>query len=400
MTRTAGPEIVLDLSRLVSRLRHATPTGVDRVEMAYAAGLLRRVPDRLAFGALHPVLGYGRIPRVSAERFLAETERRWEGASAAGRPNGAAVAAALALTRPRPVPRGGGARVLVQSSPHHLDRPGVVRRILAREQARYLVLLHDLIPIQFPEYARPGGLATHLARVRTVAALADGVVANSAATWAAFAPYLVEAGRRPASAVALLGTERPPPVAPAASGGRPYFVCLGTIEPRKNHLLLLHAWRRMAEELGAAATPRLLILGRRGWENEQVVDLLERSPALAGCVEEHAHLPDREVRRLVAGARAVLLPSFAEGFGMPVPEALALGVPVICSDLPALREAGGGVPLHLDPLDGPAWMRAVLDMTGPRSAERAAQLERLAGWTPPGWGDHLDAVLGLADRIA
>ena len=57
-----------------------------------------------------------------------------------------------------------------------------------------------------------------------------------------------------------------------------------------------------------------------------------------------------------AGARAVLLPSFAEGFGMPVAEALAAGVPVIASDIAALREVGGDVPEYLDPIDGLGWL--------------------------------------------
>jgi glycosyltransferase involved in cell wall biosynthesis len=68
--------------------------------------------------------------------------------------------------------------------------------------------------------------------------------------------------------------------------GRPYFVCIGTIEPRKNHLLLLHLWRHLAETMPAESVPRLVIIGRRGWENEQVVDMLERCPTLKRYVEE------------------------------------------------------------------------------------------------------------------
>lgn len=394
----APPEIVLDLSRLVSRVRHPTPTGVDRVEMAYARELLRSIPDRLSFAALHPLLGYGRIPAAAACAFLDDVERRWLGETG-NRREPREIAAVLRLTRPRSVPPRRGARVLVQPSPHHLHREKLVRRILAREDARFLVLLHDLIPIEFPEYARPGGRDLHLRRVGTVARHAAAVIANSAATAGSFAPYLASAGRDVPVEVALLGTERfARPGTPAAEP--PYFVCLGTIEPRKNHLLLLHLWRTMAETRGGDAVPRLKVIGRRGWENEQVVDLLERCPALRDCVEELHNLPDAEVSRLVAGARALLLPSFAEGFGMPVPEALALGTPVVCSDLPALREAGGAVPLYLDPLDGPAWRRAIEALADPAGAERQAQLERLRHWTPPTWEQHLRAVLALADRIA
>jgi glycosyltransferase involved in cell wall biosynthesis len=181
---------------------------------------------------------------------------------------------------------------------------------------------------------------------------------------------------------------------------RPYFICVGTIEPRKNHLLLLHLWRQMAEKRGPDAVPKLVLVGRRGWENEQVIDLLERCPALKDVVEEHSGLPDAQVQAMIAGARALLLPSFAEGYGMPVTEALALRVPVVCSDLPALREAGGGAPLFLDPLDGPAWQRAIDDLTGPESAERTAQMRRLEGWHAPTWPEHIAIVLALLHKLA
>jgi glycosyltransferase involved in cell wall biosynthesis len=187
---------------------------------------------------------------------------------------------------------------------------------------------------------------------------------------------------------------------PPPAEGPPYFVVLGTIEPRKNHLLLLNVWRRLAQTLGPEATPRLVLIGRRGWENENILDLLDRCPVLKGVVVEHNRLPDPEVRTLIAGARALLMPSFAEGFGLPVVEALALGAPVIASDLPALRETGGDAPDYLDPLDGPAWARAILDYAAPRSLRRQAQLARLSNWRAPTWEDHVGGVLDFLAETA
>src|SRR6202011_3047490 len=147
-------------------------------------------------------------------------------------------------------------------------------------------------------------------------------------------------------------------------------------------------------ELGDAV-PRLVLIGQRGWETETAIDMLERCPALRGVVFERPNVPDVEAARLVQGAQALLLPSFAEGVGFPLVEALALGVPVLCSNLAALRENGGGVPEYLDPLDGLGWRSAVIDYALPWSPRRAAQLCRLSGWSAPSWQDHFAAVEAL-----
>ena len=187
-------------------------------------------------------------------------------------------------------------------------------------------------------------------------------------------------------------------LAAAATGappiGRPYFVCVGTIEARKNHLLLLNSWRRLSRELGDRA-PVLVLVGQRGWEIENVIDMLDRCPALRDTVIEHNALSDAAMVPLLRGARALMLPSFAEGFSLPVIEALQLGVPALCSDIPALRETGGAVPEFLDPLDGPGWHQAILDYAAPQSPRRAAQLARLAAWRPPRW----DAYFAAVDRF-
>ena len=121
-----------------------------------------------------------------------------------------------------------------------------------------------------------------------------------------------------------------------------------------------------------------MLVGQRGWEIENVIDMLDRCPALRDTVIEHNALPDAAMVPLLRGARALLLPSFAEGFGFPVIEALQLGVPVLCSDIPALRETGGAVPEFLDPLDGPGWRRGAsrLCRSGIAAPRRAARPAR------------------------
>lgn len=394
------PDIVLDLSRLLSRLLHATPTGVDRVEMAYAQTLLRLAPDRLRLAATHPAGWHGRLPTDAATAFLETTARRWTGEDGRetrwGRWRHALTAGAGLAPRPIGRPR---EAVYLHLSARGLERTDFFRALLRRERARFVPFVHDLIPLEYPEYARPGGAALYGRKIATVTRLASAVVVNSQATARALAPHLRAVGRDIPVHVAPLASAFARPAAKPAEAP-PYFVVLGTVEPRKNHLLLLNVWRRLAQSLGPEATPRLVLIGRRGWENENILDLLDRCPALKGVVVEHNRLPDLEVRALVAGARALLMPSFAEGFGLPVVEALALGAPVIASDLPALRESGGAAPDYLDPLDGPVWARAVLDYAAPDSPRRHAQLARLAHWRAPTWEDHVGGVLDFLAETA
>ena len=398
----SGAPLLLDVSRLLARAQRGAPTGIDRVEFAYAEQLLRLAPERLQFVAIDKLDRLRILPLEQTRRFIAAMGDGWRGTG----PGAVAIGAAArmiwvqAILRPTSwAPRGQGLRpIYLLISHRHLHRRERMTRVLATSGARLVTFVHDLIPIQFPEYARPQHAAIHLRRIQTAAALSDAVIVNSAATGAALQRYLDGAGRAPPVLVAPLGVQ-PRPV---GEGGPviepPYFVYLSTIEPRKNHLLLLHVWRRLADTLGAA-TPRLVLLGRRGWENEMIVDMLERSDAIRPFVTELAEITDARIGALLGGCRALLFPSFAEGFGLPLAEALAAGVPAVCSDLAALREVGGDVPDYLDPLDGPAWLQAVMDYGAEPSPRRAAQVGRMAGWRAATWPDHLAAALAFIDAL-
>nr|WP_278008361.1 glycosyltransferase family 1 protein [Roseococcus thiosulfatophilus] len=261
-------------------------------------------------------------------------------------------------------------------------------------------MLHDLIPLGFPEYCRPHSTVQHAQRLRVISSLAAGVITPTRHVALQFHARLREAGlaQPPVQAVGL-GLDLPdasPPV-PEAPPGRPYVVMVGTIEPRKNHLLALQMWRQFARE-GQPGTPRLRIIGRRGWDNEDVFRMLERVD-FGGLVEECGRLPDPEVARLMRGASALLAPSFAEGYGIPVAEALACGTPVIASDIPPAREVGGNVPEFFHPLDFHGWSEAVRALSEPGSARRQAQFQRLAQWRPPSWSGHFRETERFLDRL-
>lgn len=371
---------LVDVTRLIwRRWRGRHPTGIDRVTLAYLDEFgndaqavvqhrgIRRILDRRTSSGLF--------------RSLAEPGTKfrprliWSAVRSAGRRS-----------------CDGGGRLYLNVGHTGLNDPGF-RRWVRDVDVRPIYLIHDLIPITHPEYCRSGEREKHVDRIETVLRTASGIITNSEATLRGLEAFgKSESLPSPPAIAALLGCKEFVSFAEQVSSDTPpTFLILGTIEPRKNHLMLLQVWTRITEQFGARA-PRLLIIGHRGWECEQTFDLLDRSEALRGTVVEISHCSDEMLATYLASARALLFPSLVEGYGLPIVEALGAGIPVIASDLPVFREIAGNIPEYLDALDGPAWERATVDYAAPGSAARAAQLERLAGYRPPTWQDHFAKV--------
>jgi glycosyltransferase involved in cell wall biosynthesis len=392
------PHLLLDLSRLISSAARPAPTGIDRVELAYARELLSRPESDVSFAAMSNWRTFGLVTRQQAQNFISALTAQWFAGKGPARASRIAdrIGGSVAVRGERALhgrlKRQHQPVVYLNVSHHHLDRPASIERLKKRLSVRFVPLVHDLIPIAFPEYQRPNQAEIHARRIATVTRLSDAVIVNSQATADLLAPEMVRAAREVPILVSHLGFDLPNELTPTPFGiPRPYFICVGTIEPRKNHLLLLKLWRRLVAELGDQA-PHLVIVGRRGWEIENVVDMLERCPGLPGKVHEFSEIKDSEVCGLIQGAQALLFPSFSEGFGLPLMEALALGTPVLCSEIPAFMEVGAGAPEFFDPLDGPSWYAAIRDYAGPVSARRDAQLARIKNWTAPIWQRHFQDV--------
>jgi len=375
--------VILDLSRLLAAGWRGIAAGIDRVELAYARHFAAR---GCSFSGQSPWGFHAELPRDIALGLVAALLKgaRIEAKVLAGA-GYTALASSLGRTRLRRRIAAGPGSVFVIVSHAGLHEAAPIAALKA-EGARFLPLLHDLIPITHPEFTSRKQIERHPRRVETILALADALLISSRATGDALAA--LHPGRPlPPMHVARFGTDIAA-CAPAAiaTPPEPYFVTLGTIEPRKNHLLLLHLWREMP------SGPRLVIIGRRGWESEAACRLLDRHTAFRGHVEERGRLDDAGTAALLRGARALLFPTFVEGYGIPLAEALTMGVPAICSDIPPLRELGAGVPDFADPLDGPGWRAAILDHARPDSAARTAQLARMRGWHPPTWEEHFAVV--------
>ena len=373
-----GRPFLLDVSRLVWRVwQGRRPTGVDRVCLAYLDRFADRSQAVLQRGDRRVVLS----PRLSDALFalLKRGGRRFRIAFPA-------ILTAGIISAER---RDLAGRIYLNVGHTGLDAAGLPAWT-ARTGVKPVYLVHDLIPIIHPRFGRAGEAARHARRMRHALASAAGIIANSAATLADIEAFAAAQNlAMPPAIAALLGADMPA-AAVRAVPVRTRFVCIGTIEVRKNHLLLLRVWQRLIAKLGAQA-PELILIGQRGWEADDVFALLDGDANLRSHVRELGRCDDGEMLALLAGARALLMPSLAEGYGIPVVEALQQGTPVLAADLPVYRELAGDIPEYLDPQDVGAWEAAVLTFMedGPR---RDRQLAAFPHWQPPGWAAHFAQV--------
>jgi glycosyltransferase involved in cell wall biosynthesis len=388
-------EIVLDICHLSLGFWRETPAGVDRVDASFAAHFLSANASNRKALMLTP-LGPRAIPIADARRIFEGVQSHWretqrpEEDKAFARVRDALIGRSpFQPRRPRKaaIPHGftnvlrTGTRaallhagtwrqfaavdanaVYLNVSQYPLSRPSYFRWLRDRPDVKPVFMIHDLLPIEYPEFFHPESVERHARRLQVFAGIAAGAIVSTAAVAEALMAHLKGLGRRtlrlliqplPVSRVFHKPREHDEGLA-----AQPYFMICGTIEPRKNHLLILNLWRELARLFGPA-TPKLIVAGARGWENENIIDMLERCPAIRDHVIEAPGLSTPSLKRLIDNARAVLMPSFAEGYGLPVAEALTAGTPVLASNLPSLRSMDGSAITWLDPVDGLGWLAAI-----------------------------------------
>lgn len=392
-----SPPIAYDLTRLCYAPTTLTPRGIDRVEIALASYFFGSWPgDCVAI--LPTPWGVRCLDRRFGLKVLKLARSTWQEDSAAAEdpayafveealkgaalgqrysrsqgktpPTWRAVSARiLKLIQEVGVPLGSSAVTCAPRSAVYLNVGHVglaVDRLLGwlldRPDLKPIFMLHDTIPLDHPEFVSPASQAFHSRMIANTARHAFGLIVTTESAKRTIVSALHESAppderifafSLPANELFLA------PIETKHVGSASYFIYCGSIEPRKNLVLLLTVWREIIVRLGSAA-PKLVVVGARASGICETAAMLDRCAAIKNHIIEVEGLSTSGLRLLLERAKALLMPSFAEGFGIPIVEALAAGTAVIASDIAAHREAGGVAATYLDPSDGPAWVQAIL----------------------------------------
>jgi len=436
----AEPRLFLDISRLVFRSTASSATGVDRVLLAYAKWLeTSQLPCEFLY---HSLMGFKLMQRDPSLHCIDLLDKAWQGQNLKSSPIFPTINTGkkwrcyqkwkrrkdqlkqleqqdpLTLTPEElelfdlcadspqfkldksalKAMRNG---IFLSTCHSTLSRSAYLQALDSVENLKKVFFIHDLIPLDYPEYCRAGEAAKHLLRIRNAYQFGDHLIVNSRYTADRLEHWRSQLGlpEIPVT-IAHIGVEEHLSIPAGNTTTDPYFVTIGTVEPRKNHLLLLNIWRELVQELPPERIPTLKIIGKSGWENESVERMLSRHSQLKPHVEQLTQVGDTELSSLLSNCTAMLFPSFVEGWGMPLVEALSNGTPAIAADIPALREAGQDLADYISPIAGDAWKSTILDYAAPSSKSRNQQIDRLSGFSAPSWGNHFTKVKEVLDQLS
>ncbi len=238
--------------------------------------------------------------------------------------------------------------------------------------------IFDLIPELYPHACHEATVPRYRAWLRKALLESDAFLAISRTVAEELADYVAATGlpHRPGLAVGWFhcgadlpapATSSPRPKVAAAVTGGPAFLMVGTIEPRKGHRVALAAFEDIWAQGGDA---RLVIVGRRGWFEEAIVAALDGHGERGRRLFWFDDIDDGELSFLYDSAAALIFPSYAEGFGLPIVEAALRRRPVICSDIPVFREVGRDGAIYFR-VNDPAALAAAIGgfLAGTRAAD-------------------------------
>jgi glycosyltransferase involved in cell wall biosynthesis len=405
-----SPPILYDITRLVTRGLNNTPNGIDRIDFSLAKNFLsQEYNQNKAF--IYTLSGPCLVPNNEAIEVIDLIEHYWGEHSAENEKlqyekikliinstdtqhkNRISFSDHLSqkkisinlhallkwAIRIGPgldsAPKGA---IYFNASQFLLNKDWFEIGVLKKKNIKSVFYLHDLIAIDQPEYFLQEEVNSFEKKLKNIVSYGQGIICGSKSVLERYKYYKTDgqsASQRhfvyhpntPSAFETKINTDN-------SRFKSPFFVMCGTVEPRKNNLRILHLWEELAATQSA---PKLIIVGKRGWLNEEISALIERSPRLQSLILEVEGLSTPALARLLQEARALIAPSFIEGFGLPVAEAISAEVPILASDIEVFREIGHNSLDYINPIDGLGWLKAIRDYSEPSSVRRKEALAKI-----------------------
>ncbi len=204
--------------------------------------------------------------------------------------------------------------------------------------------VHDLTPILFPKWHIKNSVILHRILFPWLLKRVDGVIAVSENTKKDIQENYPFA---PVPYVTYLAHQKMPAPHNIPMISKRYILAVSTVEPRKNYPTLIKAFEALVEK---GVEEDLVIVGKRGWNCDEEVALINNSK-VAGRIHWRGYIEERELATWYAHASVFVYPSFYEGFGLPIVEAMERGVPVVASKTSSMQEVVGDAGLLIDPQD-------------------------------------------------
>ena len=253
---------------------------------------------------------------------------------------------------------------------------GTSHRLPFRLQAtiRRVVTIHDMVWRKYPQTMRRSTLWAERIFMPPAVRSASRVIADSHSTAADLRSAFPRCADKirivyPGAGVEHHGTTADFDRLAELGISRPFFLFVGTLEPRKNLERLIAAYALVPRELRKES--QMVIVGGQGWGGLQLSRWIGLN-GLTGDVVSTGYVTDVQLTQLYARARFLAMPSLYEGFGFPVLEAMACGTPALISGVSSLPEVGGDAVVVVDPLDEASIAKGLIDLlTGPRRDELA-----------------------------
>lgn len=263
--------------------------------------------------------------------------------------------------------------------------------ILKQQGARIVAHVYDIISVTHPQYCLQRGVYNFMDFIGAHLLYADDIIVNAQATADELEKLAKRSGAElPVCHVVPLGADFGEKAVIMDSQvseqlrtvvqDRPYILMVGTIEPRKNHKLLLEAYDRGLKNMGY----NIVMAGYLGWNMEDFAEKMHSHPDFGKRIFHLEGLDDAAISYLYQNARFLAFCSYTEGFGLPLIEGIQRGTPVLASDIPVSREVAGDYCLWFEQ-DNPKQLCEIVKDYQDHEGKYQALKKKLSDYNPVGW---------------